>query len=152
MIQGPPGTGKRTVIKAIVERIKEIENGNARILISSTQHDAVDNAIDGITYGGVPVNRVLSRQKSKTEGENLYKWIDNIIDCCDKWLSENKKDSRYKDITILLTTIDEIDPQFLDNELNKLYKMLIDEDFSKEVLSKTQDVIKLIRENGVSNN
>lgn len=48
IIQGPPGTGKTTVIRAIVRRIVELWDSKAKILITSTQHDAVDNAVESI--------------------------------------------------------------------------------------------------------
>lgn len=92
LIQGPPGTGKTTVIRAIIERIDELENGNARILISSTQHDAVDNAVQKITYAGMPVNRAEKRKNQSTDLP-IYGWIENIIDSCDQWLNEEENQS-----------------------------------------------------------
>lgn len=87
IIQGPPGTGKTTVIKAIVKRIDELWDSKARILITSTQHDAVDNAVEEINYGGVPVNRVSVRRRKGDENLLIFDWIDRMIASCEEWLS-----------------------------------------------------------------
>lgn len=72
LIQGPPGTGKTTVIKAIQERFRELFEAeerrrqsadpeytthSPRILISSFQNEAVDNAIADPLPGDMPANR-----------------------------------------------------------------------------------------------
>lgn len=94
IIQGPPGTGKTTVIKAIVKRIDELWNSKAKILITSTQHDAVDNAVEEINYGGVPVNRVSVRKGKEDDSFLIYDWIDNMIASCESWLDEKDGNSR----------------------------------------------------------
>lgn len=94
VIQGPPGTGKTTVIRSIVERIDELENSKAKILIASTQHDAVDNAVENISYGGVPVNRVSIRRRKEQDTLPIYQWIDDMVDSCEKWLLSNENDNQ----------------------------------------------------------
>ena len=47
-IQGPPGTGKTTAIVEIILQLIKAKP-NARILISSETHVAVDNAIDRLS-------------------------------------------------------------------------------------------------------
>ena len=96
IIQGPPGTGKTTVIKAIVKRIDEIWNSKAKILITSTQHDAVDNAVEGINYGGVPVNRVAVRRGGEDDNLLIYDWIDKMIESCESWLESQGDNQRSK--------------------------------------------------------
>ena len=69
LIQGPPGTGKTTVIKAIAERFREIFEAeekrlqkanpdhslrSPKILITSFQNEAVDNAISTPLPGDIP--------------------------------------------------------------------------------------------------
>lgn len=141
VIQGPPGTGKTKVIKAIVQRINELEDGKARILIASTQHDAVDNAIDGVSYGGVPVNRVLTRQKSFTQDTPLFKWIDDMIVSCGDWLEKNSTPNPYFEINGCLAKLKNTDGAFIVDELKRLYNALQKEGFSASVLSKTNEVI-----------
>jgi hypothetical protein len=73
IIQGPPGTGKTSVIRAIISRIGEIDPG-AKVLISSTQHDAVDNAVEGISCGGLPVHRLGSRRGNNADEQSAHMW------------------------------------------------------------------------------
>lgn len=58
VIQGPPGTGKTAVIRAIAKLLDEREprarDGGARMLITSTQHDAVENAVRKLELRNVP--------------------------------------------------------------------------------------------------
>ena len=67
IIQGPPGTGKTTVIRAIIARLNMIHHGDVRILVSSAQHDAVDNAIENVEYGGLPVNRIGGKKVDQSK-------------------------------------------------------------------------------------
>lgn len=61
LIQGPPGTGKTTVIAALQVRLAELEAEqeavSGRTLLSSYQHDAVDNAVDRTSVYGLPPAR-----------------------------------------------------------------------------------------------
>lgn len=77
LIQGPPGTGKTTVIKGICERFREsFEDGerqrkridpdyrlrSPRILLTSFQNEAVDNAISAPLSLDVPAFRKTSKR------------------------------------------------------------------------------------------
>ena len=141
VIQGPPGTGKTKVIKAIVERINEIENGKARILITSTQHDAVENAVSDISYGGVPVNRVLSRQRSTTEDAPIYEWIDKMISSCGNWIENNITKSSNQDINRCVCVIKSAEPKVVVEELKQLYHLLQSDGYSAELLAKVNKII-----------
>ena len=59
IIQGPPGTGKTTVITAIVERLNELFDKrkiqSGRILLTSYQHDAINNVIERIQVNSLPI-------------------------------------------------------------------------------------------------
>lgn len=98
LIQGPPGTGKTTVIKAIVERYKEIFEANEKqhqkiekdyllknpkILISSFQNEAVDNAISTPLPGDIPAFRKTATRTKDSSKEQYQKSLD-------KWLTELK--------------------------------------------------------------
>lgn len=80
LIQGPPGTGKTSVIRAIISRIQELSPG-AKVLVTSTQHDAVDNAIDGLYSGGLPVNRMGKRRNRPDEDlkDTWRQWTEQQI-------------------------------------------------------------------------
>jgi hypothetical protein len=66
MIQGPPGTGKTSVIEAIERRVAELEEEassvNHRILITSAQHDAVENVVTRTSVYGLPAVKVGHRR------------------------------------------------------------------------------------------
>ena len=55
LIQGPPGTGKTSVIQTIMKCLIELDQKD--ILLTSYQHLAVDNAIQGLTEHGVLSHR-----------------------------------------------------------------------------------------------
>lgn len=141
VIQGPPGTGKTQVIKAIVERINELENGEARILITSTQHDAVDNAIKGVSYGGVPVNRVFNRERASVEDAPVFGWIDEMINSCGVWLSNHTAQSTSQDIFVCLAALQSNDGELLQIQLKHLYHLLQNAGHSGEVLAKVNTAI-----------
>ena len=74
LILGPPGTGKTFTIKAIVARFEELfkknnPNETPNILISSFQHEAVDNVAIGIQNDGLPPNRIGGK---KVEGSSSF--------------------------------------------------------------------------------
>lgn len=90
LILGPPGTGKTTVIKGIVTRYEELfkknnPNETPDILISSFQHEAVDNAAIGMENDGLPANRTGGK---KREGSNVSFYIDDWKKKKTKELSE----------------------------------------------------------------
>ncbi|WP_341320542.1 AAA domain-containing protein [Solibacillus sp. FSL H8-0523] len=55
LIQGPPGTGKTSVIQTIMKCLIELKQ--SEILITSYQHLAVDNAMQGLTEHGMLSHR-----------------------------------------------------------------------------------------------
>ena len=64
LIVGPPGTGKTQVIAALQRRLAEtLGDGPLRhqVLISSYQHDAVDNALNRAEVFGLPAVRIGGR-------------------------------------------------------------------------------------------
>jgi hypothetical protein len=82
LIQGPPGTGKTTVIKAIRERFREIferdhDGERPRILISSFQHEAVDNAISDPLPGELPACREGKKSEEKYK-KSVMDWVSKV--------------------------------------------------------------------------
>lgn len=64
LIVGPPGTGKTQVIAALQRRLAETLGENSlqhQVLISSYQHDAVDNALNRAEVFGLPAVRIGGR-------------------------------------------------------------------------------------------
>lgn len=72
MIQGPPGTGKTAVIAAIERRLAELEGDEVgvmhRILVTSAQHDAVENVMARTSVFGVPAMKVGARRDGDGAG------------------------------------------------------------------------------------
>ncbi len=66
LIQGPPGTGKTKVITALARRLAELSDEGAevshRILVSSAQHDAVENVVQRSEVFGLPAVKIGSRR------------------------------------------------------------------------------------------
>ena len=92
LIQGPPGTGKTTVIKAVCERFREIYEAEERIkqkddeehviqspkiLISSFQNEAVDNAISTPLPGDIPAYRKMARRAKDSSQEQYQRALDD---------------------------------------------------------------------------
>ena len=92
LIQGPPGTGKTTVIKAIAERFREIFEAeekrlqkanpehilrSPKILISSFQNEAVDNAIATPLPGDIPAYRKTAKRTKDSSKEQYQKSLEN---------------------------------------------------------------------------
>ncbi|WP_168664081.1 DEAD/DEAH box helicase [Paraburkholderia sp. SG-MS1] len=76
LIIGPPGTGKTQVIAALERRIAELgehENVRHQVLISSFQHDAVENALHRTEVFGLPGIKVGGR-KSAEGHDRIEHW------------------------------------------------------------------------------
>ena len=78
IIIGPPGTGKTQVITALQQRIAE-ENGDLpiqhQVLLSSYQHDAVDNVVARSNVLGLPAIRIGGKYNRAQENLNpVHQW------------------------------------------------------------------------------
>ncbi|WP_138441367.1 DEAD/DEAH box helicase [Marinobacter alexandrii] len=79
IVIGPPGTGKTQVIAALQRRLAEEsqdQNLSGQVLISSFQHDAVDNALDRSDVLGLPATRVGGKRGSGDEETLIAPWLD----------------------------------------------------------------------------
>lgn len=85
VIQGPPGTGKTTVITAILERLNEIQDKTSSIrgavLVTSFQHDAVENVIERLSINSLPTIKFGRKSSAEEQGEEsnarkLEKWCE----------------------------------------------------------------------------
>lgn len=71
LIVGPPGTGKTQVIAALQRRLAETLGEKSlqhQVLISSFQHDAVDNALNRAEVFGLPAIRIGGRGRRDEGG------------------------------------------------------------------------------------
>lgn len=79
IVIGPPGTGKTQVIAALQRRLAEEsqdQNLSGQVLISSFQHDAVDNALDRSDVLGLPATRVGGKRGSGDEESLIDPWLE----------------------------------------------------------------------------
>ena len=79
IVIGPPGTGKTQVIAALQRRLAEEsqdQNLSGQVLISSFQHDAVDNALDRSDVLGLPATRVGGKRGSGDEEALIDPWLE----------------------------------------------------------------------------
>jgi len=112
LILGPPGTGKTQIISALQRRLAD-EAGKVRmditreVLVSSFQHDAVDNVVARSEVFGLPAIRVGRRERSAAI---LQQWINKQRSAVTEVL-ENEEDENEcfqlielirKDVAILL--------------------------------------------------
>lgn len=82
LILGPPGTGKTTVIKAIIARYEEYYRKHndkqiPKILVTSFQHEAVENVIVDLEGNGLPSDRRGGkRDGTNKKSQSIRAWRD----------------------------------------------------------------------------
>ncbi|WP_018633620.1 DEAD/DEAH box helicase [Neomegalonema perideroedes] len=78
LIVGPPGTGKTQVIAALQRRLAETfgeEEMRHQVLVSSFQHDAVDNALERSKVFGLPGLKIGGRRRgAEARADQIDKW------------------------------------------------------------------------------
>jgi len=109
IIQGPPGTGKTTVITAILQRLseerKEVGNISGNNLLTSFQHDAVNNALSRIKILGLPAEKygIKGGMEEELINKNFKNYINKVINI---YYEENLEFKRASE----------------ENELKEIYK------------------------------
>ncbi|WP_434794496.1 Serine/threonine-protein kinase PknD [Terrisporobacter petrolearius] len=100
LIQGPPGTGKTTVITEIVCQILKDEP-NAKILLASQSHVAVDNVVSKVNEI-IPDKRIIrigrsdrvsAKSKNLIMSEQLNRWVESVKESSQNELDAYKKDN-----------------------------------------------------------
>lgn len=80
IIQGPPGTGKTKVIAAVAARVAEetsADEASRRVLLTSFQHDAVDNVAARTVVFGLPTPK---ESRSQESGSWMRAWRQDRLD------------------------------------------------------------------------
>lgn len=83
IIIGPPGTGKTQVIAALQRRLAEEtreQNIAGQVLISSYQHDAVDNALERSDVFKLPATRIGGRRRDVEEDNRIDPWLERQVE------------------------------------------------------------------------
>jgi hypothetical protein len=143
LIQGPPGTGKTRTIAALQTRLSEIsdEAGQVagRFLLTSYQHDAVENVASATQVYGLPALKVGKKRGQEEELDGFERWRRERVESVSAQLanSSNKlpvsvayrqclnwatsylyAPSKSEDVGSLLKEIQELSGEFLPSELN----------------------------------
>lgn len=132
LIQGPPGTGKTRTIAALQARLSEIaentEGVSGRYLLTSYQHDAVENVASATQVYGLPAIKVGRKRGQTSDLDGFERWRQERVDAvraklatCDKMpaavalrrcrdleVGYRKAPSRTEDLPGLLTTVREL--------------------------------------------
>lgn len=79
VIQGPPGTGKTEVIAALQTRLVEEGRSTATVsrqmLLTSSQHEAVDNLVERCkVWDGIPAMKIDSQQRISMD--EIDRWVE----------------------------------------------------------------------------
>lgn len=100
LIIGPPGTGKTQVIAALERRLSELGESASpqhQVLISSFQHDAVENALDRTRVYGLPGIKVGQR-KDADGVDRIERWCDETAEKVEAELSEYEAEQNHLDL------------------------------------------------------
>jgi hypothetical protein len=85
LVQGPPGTGKTRVIAALQARLAENDEGvdpnglAGNTLLTSFQHDAVENAAAATRVMGLPAVKVGFRRGSAEVRDGVEIWVTDTV-------------------------------------------------------------------------
>lgn len=83
LIQGPPGTGKTAVITALQRCLAALAERDGerhhRILVTSTQHEAVDNVVARTDIFGIPPVKVGKRRRQNEGVDGVERWRQDRI-------------------------------------------------------------------------
>lgn len=133
IIIGPPGTGKTQVIAALQRRMAELFDDQAiagQVLVSSFQHDAVDNALDRSQVFNLPGIRVGGKKTEKDEEGNFNRWIEEQSRYLNEQISKQYKQAPALKIldditrTIMLLRISQYSADHYIQELGTLREQL----------------------------
>ena len=132
LIQGPPGTGKTRTIAALQARLSEIaentDSVSGRYLLTSYQHDAVENVASATQVFGLPAIKVGQKRGQTEEADGFERWRQERADavraklatadefpasvalrrCRDLAVGHLQAPSRSEDVAGLLTTVRDI--------------------------------------------
>ncbi|WP_051417062.1 serine/threonine-protein kinase [Paenibacillus sp. J14] len=135
LIQGPPGTGKTTVITEIILKILE-EDPEARILLASQSHVAVDHALANIVkhIGKHKAIRVGRLEKISEESESLL-----MTNQVNRWVAQVRETSK-KNFQIYLESNFTLSEEQIGEKMSQIEKFNenLEQDHSTLTLNKNE--------------
>jgi hypothetical protein len=162
LIQGPPGTGKTGTIAALQTRLAEIAEQNQesvakKILLTSYQHDAVDNAASRTFVYGLPVARIGGKHNQVDAVNDTDRWRRGLIETLEVNLAQMTENAEYSDLkrvqnlifSYLLTPSDRLQTAKMLAEIYQLTLGKISSELSDLVLEQKQIYVR--PESSVSN-
>ena len=151
IIQGPPGTGKTTVITAILQRLseerKEVGNISGNNLLTSFQHDAVNNALSRIKILGLPAEKygIKAGMQEELVNKNFKNYMNKVINIYYEENPELKRESEEKELREIYNdyadrireSLDEIE---IKNLIRKLKSFSRKYQLTKEILEELERI------------
>jgi hypothetical protein len=144
IIIGPPGTGKTQVITALQTRLaQELKDlpMQHQMLVSSYQHDAVDNVIARSSVFGLPAVKVggKSNKKGAEGGDPITLWCNQKAAFLQKALSE--KIAEYPELTEIQKALGQIAVLRVSKPDSRIHKEhLTNINYSLDLLSKEYQI------------
>ncbi|MCA6595424.1 MAG: AAA family ATPase [Pseudanabaena sp. M046S1SP1A06QC] len=162
LIQGPPGTGKTGTIAALQTRLAEIAEQNQesvakKILLTSYQHDAVDNAASRTFVYGLPVARIGGKHNQVDAVNDTDRWRRGLIETLEIKLAQMPETAEYSELkrvqnlifSYLLTPSDRLQTAKMLAEIYQLTLGKISSELSDLLLEQKQIYVR--PESSVSN-
>jgi hypothetical protein len=162
LIQGPPGTGKTGTIAALQTRLAEIAEQNQesvakKILLTSYQHDAVDNAASRTFVYGLPVARIGGKHNQVDAVNDTDRWRRELIETLEVKLAQMPETAEYSQLrqvqnlifSYLLTPSDRLQTAKMLDEIYQLTLGKISSELSDLLLEQKQIYVR--PESSVSN-
>jgi len=162
LIQGPPGTGKTGTIAALQTRLAEIAEQNQKsvakkILLTSYQHDAVDNAASRTFVYGLPVARIGGKHNQVDAVNDTDRWRRELIETLEVKLAQMPETAEYSQLrqvqnlifSYLLTPSDRPQTARMLTEIYQLTLGKIASELSDFLLEQKQIYVR--PESGISN-
>ncbi|MEI6064721.1 MAG: AAA domain-containing protein [Pseudanabaena sp. ELA748] len=162
LIQGPPGTGKTGTIAALQTRLAEIAEQNQesvakKILLTSYQHDAVDNAASRTFVYGLPVARIGGKHNQVDAVNDTDRWRRGLIETLEIKLAQMPETAEYSQLrqvqnlifSYLLTPSDRLQTAKMLAEIYQLTLGKISSELSDLLLEQKQIYVR--QESSVSN-
>ena len=156
IIIGPPGTGKTQVIAALQRRLAEefeAQSISGQVLVSSFQHDAVDNALERSQVFNLPATRVGGKKQSAEDEGPFSRWVDKHSDYLKEQVAKQYQKSPMLQqldeilLTLALLRVSQLSaPQYVE-QLKKLLKQLEELEqsgarLSVRILSDVEDYVE----------